>query len=686
MLENLNEQQKKAVTITEGPLLVIAGAGSGKTKVLTTRIAYLIEQKKASPNQILAITFTNKAAFEMKKRIFQLLGQKIDLMQISTFHSFGLKIIKENYQKLDYQKNIIVLDANDSLTLIKRILKELNVDSKIYNPKGIKNRISSCKNELVDVEQFAKFRQNDFDEITYQVFKIYERKLKESNLVDFDDLLIKPILLFRKNKEVLKQYQLQYRYILIDEYQDTNEAQYVLVKMLAAYHQNLCVVGDESQAIYGFRGSNYKNILNFEKDFKGTEQVILEKNYRSTKNILKLANNVIKNNLQRKEKNLWTDNEEGDQVVLMQVEDEKEEAYYLVEQIETLVKHGESLEEMAVLYRTNAQSRAVEEAILRKGIPYRIVGGVQFYGRKEIKDLMAYLKLIYNQNDDLSLLRVINEPKRGIGEKTIGLIEENAKEKRVSLLAAIEDGKALVFKGIIETLIEKAKNCSLTELIEEILVISGIRQDLIDEKSALAEIRIENLEEFKSITKEFEEKYGIISLEDFLDEISILTDVVEYEKTVEQVTLMTIHAAKGLEFKYVFLVGVEEGLMPHCNSFSCSNDLEEERRLCYVALTRAKKNLWILYTRMRTIFGRMQLSIPSRFIEEMDLVETQKIKKTEKPIDMIDQTIEYFAGEKVFSDKYGKGIIVDVGDKILTIAFKKDIVKFIKGHKSIKKV
>ncbi len=684
MLEKLNKEQKEAVIITEGPLLVIAGAGSGKTKVLTTKIAYLIEKKLASPDQILAITFTNKAASEMKNRITHLIEGFSKTMQISTFHAFGLKIIKENYHHLGYQKNVVVLDANDSLTLIKRILKELNFDAKMYNPKSIRNRISSCKNELIGVEQFTKFIQSQLDEIVYKVYKLYEKKLKESNLLDFDDLLIKPIELF-KNDQILKQYQTQFRYILIDEYQDTNEAQYVLIKLLANYHKNICVVGDESQAIYGFRGSNYKNILNFEKDFPGAKQVILEKNYRSTKSILKVANNVIQNNSQRKEKNLWTDNEVGESVIVNRLFDEKDEAGYIVDQIEKLISVGESVEEMAILYRTNAQSRVIEEAILRKGIPYRIVGSVQFYSRKEIKDLMAYLKLIYNQNDDVSLLRIINEPRRGIGNKTIEKIELKSREKNCSLLDAIEDGKELEFKKIIKTVIEDSKKLSLTDLVEAVLVKSGIRQELINEGGATSEIRIENLEEFKTLTKEFEQKYGIISLEDFLDEVSLVTDVVAYENNVEQVTLMTIHAAKGLEFKYVFLVGMEEGLMPHCNAFSCDNDIEEERRLCYVALTRAKKKLWVLYTNERIIYGNYQKSIPSRFIDEMQLEHKQEeCKKNIKS--MIDETISYVIGEKVSVLKYGDGVIVDVGEKILTIAFKKDVMKFMKGHKNIKKI
>ncbi len=689
MLENLNKEQKLAVTTTEGPLLVIAGAGSGKTKVLTTRIAYILEKKLANPSEILAITFTNKAAKEMKGRVQKLVPFGIHEMQISTFHSFGLKIIKENYAELGFEKNLTILDASDSKTLIKKILSDLNYDTNMYNPNTIKNRISSCKNELIDAKGFERFIASAMDEVVHKVFLSYEKKLKTNNSLDFDDLLILPIKLF-ENKKILERYQKMFKYILIDEYQDTNEAQYILIKKLSANNPNVCVVGDESQSIYAFRGSNYKNILNFEKDFKNAIQIVLEQNYRSTQNILTIANNVIKNNKQRKEKNLWTDQIDGDEVVLNQVQDEKTEADYIAKKIKELKNEGEDLNEVGILYRTNAQARPLQEAMLENHIAYKVVGSYQFYGRKEIKDLLAYLKLLYNQNDDVSFMRVINEPKRGIGNKTIETLSIQAEEKNCSLYNAISEGKTLAFKETIEGLKQISEDITLTELVDEILDKTGMRSELKKENSAMADIRLENLEEFKSITTSFEENYGIISLGEFLDEISLLVDVVEEGEDVPKVSLMTIHAAKGLEFDYVFLPGVEEGFMPHCNSFACEDDIEEERRLCYVAITRARKQLWLLYTKSRMVFGRTQYSIPSRFIKEMEL-EGEQIETVDHKVDLnfsknIDKTLEYKIGEKVKSDKFGEGIIVDVGEKILTVAFKGKIQKFIKGHKSLKKL
>ncbi len=685
MLKKLNQAQKEAVLYTEGPLLVIAGAGSGKTKVLTTKIAYLLQQAKAQPNEILAITFTNKAAKEMQERVQDLVNEKALQMQISTFHAFGVRIFKENYLEMGYGKNFTILDANDSLTLIRKILKELNIDPKMYSPKAIRNAISSCKNNLITAEEYQKFVTNPFEETVQKVYQKYQTKIKTSNSVDFDDLLFEPIKLFQNQPQILKKYQQLFKYILVDEYQDTNEAQYLLIKKLSAYYKNICVVGDESQAIYGFRGANYKNILNFEKDFPNSKVVILEKNYRSTKNILNTANKIIKNNLNRKEKNLWTDNDKGEEVVVNCLPNERYEANYIVDKIEQLQKEAVNLNEIAILYRTNAQSRAIEEAILQKGYPYRIVGSIYFYNRKEIKDLIAYLKLIYNQHDNLALLRVINEPKRGIGQKTIQEIETKAIQKKTSLFYAIDEGKTLVFKNLIIELQKIANDVNLTELIEQILSKTNLRQSLKIENSAMAEIKIENLEEFKTITKEFEEKYGIISLEDFLAEISLVSDVTEYGEETPQITLMTIHAAKGLEFQHVFLVGMEEGLMPHNNSLAEPEELEEERRLCYVAITRAKQQLYILYTQNRTIFGHQKPTIVSRFIDEMAL-KAKKITTKVKSANNIDHKATYQVGEKVISQKYGPGIIVEISDKVLTIAFKHEIKKFIKGHKSIQKL
>ncbi len=691
MINNLNEMQRQAVETTDGPLLVLAGAGSGKTKVLTTKVAYLVEKKQINPYNILAITFTNKAAKEMKQRIHKMLGQIAYDIQISTFHSLGLLIIKENYIKLGYNKQITILDTEDVLTIIKKIIKEKNLDPKIYNPRTIRNKISSAKSELIDKDSYGKFAHSDYEKIIEDIYKKYEQKLKTNNSLDFDDLLTLPIKLFKDNKDILKQYQERFKYILIDEYQDTNEAQYTLIKMLSSKYKNICVVGDIDQSIYGFRGANYQNILNFEKDYPNAVTIKLEENYRSTKNILNAANEVIKNNKKRKEKTLWTQNEEGEKIKYHRAYDEKDEAHYVVDKIKRLIKDGTLKSDIAVLYRTNAQSRNIEEELLEENIPYKVVGSFYFYNRKEIKDLISYLKLIYNQNDDVSLMRIINVPKRQIGTKTIENLSTKAIEHNCSLYSAIDSGKELLFKNIIEEIKTESENISLTELVDLVLGKTGLRKSLQNEKTIEAEIRLENLEEFKSITKNFEENSGIISLEDFLQEISLVSDIEEHKNNNDVVTLMTVHSAKGLEFDNVFIVGLEEGIFPHINSLDSDDDLEEERRLCYVAITRAKKNLYLLNAKRRLIYGNTNINPPSRFINEIDARYLESDIKSEKPKiikkSMIDKDATYKVGEKVIHDIYGEGIIINVGS-VLTIAFshKYGIIKIMKGHKSIKKV
>lgn len=692
MLEGLNKEQLEAVKQTEGPLLVLAGAGSGKTKVLTTRIAYLIKEKNISPYNILAITFTNKAANEMKERIHKMLGN-INGMQISTFHSFGLRIIKENYEALGYKSNFTIIDSDDSLTLIKKIMKDLNIDPKVFNPKAIKNSISGAKNELVSSDDYSRYAASEFEQKVEQIYRSYETKLITNNSLDFDDLLILPIKLFKENPKILEKYQELFKYILIDEYQDTNKAQYILVKMISAKYQNICVVGDDAQSIYSFRGANYKNILNFEKDYKNTKTILLEQNYRSTKEILSAANNLIKNNKNGKQKNLWTENNSGEKIIYHTAQDEKDEAYYVVKEIKKLINDGEKLENISVLYRTNAESRNIEEALRRDNIPYKVIGSFYFYNRKEIKDLIAYLKLIYNTNDDVSLTRIINVPKRGIGLKTLDNLNNRAYIENKSIYDIIESGKELEFKKIIETIKEKQENLSLTELIDLILEKTGMLKELKDEKSIEADIRIENLEEFKTITKNFEEKNGIISLSDFLNEISLVSDVEEYKNNTEVVTLMTIHSAKGLEFNNVFLIGLEEGLFPHRNSLMNIEEIEEERRLCYVALTRAKQKLYLINAQKRTIFGETGMNVQSRFVNEIGLENLEKddkirLEKHFNKEEMIDNTIEYNIGDKVKHDELGIGLIVSIDKTIITIAFEHPIGirKFIKGHKSIRKV
>ena len=694
-LDGLNEKQKEAVINTNGPMLILAGAGSGKTRVLTTKVAYLINEKNVSPDNVLAITFTNKAAKEMKERIYSMVGGYAFKIQISTFHSFGLKIIKENCNLLGYESNFTILDADDSLSIIKKIMKELNIDISKFNPKAIKNAISSNKNEMIDCNSYEKYAYTDYDNIVKEVYQKYERNLKINNAMDFDDLLILPLKLFNEHPDVLQEYQEKYKYIFIDEYQDTNGPQYILSKMISAKYRNITVVGDADQAIFTWRGANYKNILNFENDYKEAKTVLLEENYRSTKTILNAANNVIKNNKIRKEKNLWTENEQGDKIVYYKAFDEKDESNYVVMEVKKLLEKGINPRDICVLYRANAQSRTIEEAFLTNSISYNIVGSYAFYNRKEIKDLIAYLKLIYNPKDDVSLLRVINYPKRGIGLKAIEnlTIKSNVDDK--SLFEVIDSGKELKFKELIYSLIEKEKNLSLTELIDTILIDAGIKEDLESEKSIEADIRLENLEEFKSITRAFEEREGIVSLGEFLDELSLVSDASEQKNdNTDKVTLMTMHSVKGLEFDYVFVVGFEEGLFPHMNSFESNDEMEEERRLCYVAITRARKKLYLINARSRMFYGKVSNNIPSRFVNEIgdDNLETigKKDELVFKPkIDknkMYNDDNDLHPGDFIEHDKYGKGVVISIDGSIATISFKGDLKKLMKNHKSIRKV
>lgn len=697
LVDSLNDRQKEAVVNTDGPMLILAGAGSGKTKVLTTKVAYLIEEKNIDPNNILAITFTNKAAKEMKERIFKLEGNSAFYIQISTFHSFGLKILKENCELLGYEKNFTILDSDDSLSIIKKIMKELNIDANKYNPKAIKNVISNNKNEIIDPEKYSLYVNTDFDEIALEVYRKYEKSLKINNAVDFDDLLILPLKLFNNNPGVLQKYQEKYKYVFIDEYQDTNEPQYILSKMISAKYKNITVVGDADQAIFTWRGANYKNILNFEKDYKDAKVVLLEENYRSTKTILNAANNVIKNNKVRKEKNLWTQNEEGSKITYYKAFDEKDESNYVVNEIKKLIEKGVNPKDICVLYRANAQSRTVEEAFLTSNISYNIVGSYAFYNRKEIKDLIAYLKLIYNNKDDVSLLRVINYPKRGIGNKAIEnlAIKSNVLDK--SLYEVIDSGKELDFKNMIEEIKKEESHLTLTELIDMVFDKSGMKKSLEDEKSIEADIRLENLEEFKSIAKAMEINEGIVSLEELLDKLALVSDVSEQKNDNEgKVTLMTMHAVKGLEYDYVFIVGVEEGLFPHSNSLESNDELEEERRLCYVAITRAKKKLYLINARSRILYGKVSSNVPSRFINEISDEYIETIGKKEdinvfKPkIDknkMMNEDNDLHPGDMVNHDKYGFGVVVTIDGSIATISFKRDgLKKLMKNHKSIHKM
>ncbi len=691
MFDKLSERQKEAVMHKDGPCLVLAGAGSGKTRVLTERIVNLINNG-VRPQNILAITFTNKAAREMRERVYKSIGSDADSIFIGTFHSFGLKVLRENAEVLGYTNNITILDRDDVNSLIKKFLKEMNLSSDNYPIKYILNKISFAKNEGLTPTEYSKFMKTPLDEVVVKIYQKYVSTLRRSNSVDFDDLLILPVEIFKKNSQVLDKYQEHYKYILVDEYQDTNMVQYELCKLLASKDLNLFVVGDMDQSIYSFRFANYMNVMNFEKDYKTAKTIVLDENYRSTNNILKAANDVIRNNVNRKEKNLWSSNGDGEKIKYIRCENELDEAKAVINEVKKLLNNGEKPKEIAVLYRTNGQSRVIEEAFLKENIPFRIVGSYFFYNRKEIKDLISYLHLIYNTNDDVSLERVINVPKRGIGLKTLERLRTEANIRDISMFDTIECGKELEFKNLILALKEESKNTNLSGLVDLILDKTGMRKELEESNTLESEIRLENLEEFKSITLSFEER-GIYNLEEFLENISLVSDMREYKEVEDGVSLMTLHSAKGLEFNSVFLVGLEEGVFPHMRSMESESELEEERRLCYVGITRAKKNLYLLNTRHRTLFGKTNSNIPSRFIGEIetDLIQSNIIEnKAIKSGDMYEsgRNDDLNVGDRVVHDRYGEGVVVKIDGSLATIAFgyKDGIKQLAKNHKSLKKV
>lgn len=672
----LNDKQLEAVNHTEGPCLVLAGAGSGKTRVLTERIIKLIDDG-VSPYNILAITFTNKAAKEMRVRVQNKIGDVANSIFIGTFHSFGLRILRENYDAIGYSSNITILDTDDTKSLIKRILKENSFDPADYDIKHIISKISSAKNDGISPLEFSKLFLNEHDKVIGLVYEKYLKLLKENNSVDFDDLLLKPVEIFKKRKDILEKYQERFRYILVDEYQDTNSIQYELCKMLAKKYNNIFVVGDANQSIYSWRNADYRNILNFEKDYKNAHVVLLEENYRSTNTILKAANSVIKNNNEGTKLNLWTSIGDGEKVEYIRVEDEIKESSFVINKIKELVSEGYSYSDFAVLYRTNAQSRTVEEAFVRNNIPYNIIGSYYFYNRKEIKDLIAYLNLIYNTNDSVSLERVINTPKRGIGTKTIDNIREKANMNDISLFDAIDSGKELEFKKLILELIEDSKTMNLSDLIEDVLVKTGLRREYELDKSIESDTKVENLNEFKSLAVNFEDN-GIYDLSTFLENIMLVSDKGQYAEDDNNVNIMTLHSAKGLEFNIVFILGMEEGIFPHSRSFESAKELEEERRLCYVGITRAKKKLYLLSARTRTLYGRTSGTIESRFIKEIAPtlinIKNESVKKDEnkKVSNMYsNKTVDGLkAGDTVIHTIFGEGVIIKISGDIATIAFK----------------
>ena len=692
ILDGLNKEQKMAVEHIDGPCLVLAGAGSGKTKVLTMRIANLINHGIYSKN-ILAITFTNKAAKEMRERINNVVDENYAF--VGTFHSFGLRIIRENYELLGLSKNFTIIDSDDGTSIIRKILKDLDYDYKTYSPGFIKNKISFIKNEMLSDSEAEKFLTSPPEQVALKVYYEYQKVLRRNNAVDFDDLLRLPVELFIQNEEVLDDYQEKYRYILIDEYQDTNEVQYKMIKKLAEKYRNLFVVGDINQSIYGFRWSNYKNILNFEKDYPEAVSITLNQNYRSTNTILNAANSVIKNNAESKEVNLFSELGEGVKVKYMRSYDEKHEVTLIMEEIKKLLESGYEYKDIAILYRTNAQSRTLEEGMLKLNYPYKVVGSYYFYKRKEVKDLLSYLRLISNHNDDVSLERVINVPKRGIGTKSIEDLETLAKEKNTSIFEVLNKPKEIEFKNLILELTEKSKNVDLTELIDIVLEKSGLKAEIEKDKTLESELRIENLMEFKSITENYQKETGTVNLEDFLEDISLVADVSDHNDDNNVITLMTMHSAKGLEFRAVFLAGMEENIMPHAISLQEKDGIEEERRLCYVAITRAKERLYITNAKRRMLFGNTSMNPPSRFIGE---IEPNLIEKTETQLEKeqntfikekyySDESTNYKHGEIVYHMSFGKGVVVDSDDRFVTVAFDKrfGIKKFLNNYQGLKR-
>lgn len=638
ILAGLNPQQKEAVKTTEGPLLVVAGAGSGKTSVLTRRIAYLVEEKQVLPWNILAITFTNKAASEMREREQKLLGPAANDIWMSTFHALCVRILRRDSDKIGYGRNFSIADSAEQLTLVKHIEKELNINPKMYEPRGILSAISNAKNDLLTPQAFEDSAASPFEKMAAKVYQEYQKRLKHDQIMDFDDLIMQTLVLFKKDPEVLHYYQNKFRYMLVDEYQDTNQAQYELCHELAAQYKNICVVGDADQSIYGWRGANMENIMNFENDYRdtGVQTVKLEQNYRSTGHILSAANAVIDNNRNRKKKNLWTDQGDGEKITYYRAQSGDDEAHFIISKIQEEVDdNNRSYKDFAVLYRTNAQSRTVEEAFVKSNVPYQIVGGHKFYDRKEIMDIMAYLKLVANPNDSMSFNRIINTPKRGIGRVSVEKFMDVAQGNNLSLIDAFKHinisgistraaAKMSDFGAKLRDAIEYAKDHSVTGLTEKILQDFGYTDALKAEHTIEAETRLENLDEFLSVTKRFDDQYepeedDTNALSDFLAEVSLLSDQDDLENNDDQVALMTLHAAKGLEFPVVFLVGMEDGLFPLSRALLEDDQLEEERRLAYVGITRAKEKLFLTNAYSRMMFGRMQNNPPSRFLEEIDV-------------------------------------------------------------------
>ena len=707
-LQGLNKEQAEAVQTINGPMLILAGAGSGKTKVLTCRVAHLLQQG-VHPYRILAITFTNKAAAEMRERVDKMAGPAAKDVWLFTFHAFCARVLRRDIDKLgQYNNNFAIYDTTDTKNLIKQILKEMNLDEKRYQPAGILSRISSAKNELLGVKEFAAQAGDFYEQKVAQIFEAYESKLRANNAVDFDDLLMLTLRLLQEVPEVREKYQDKFDYIMVDEYQDTNHVQYLLTKLLAGKHHNLCVVGDADQSIYGWRGADIRNILDFEKDYPEAKLVKLEQNYRSTQVILDAANAVIENNTGRKPKNLWTNNGVGKEIVYYQAVDERDEARFVIERMQELqLKEGAKLGDMAVLYRTNTQSRVFEEMLIKSGMAYTMVGGTKFYERKEIKDIIAYLRLIFNPHDGLSLERIINVPRRGIGDATLARLQGYATDTNQSLFDVISNasevpGLSSRFVGKLDELASllfefmgEAEEISVKQLIINVMQRTGYQEELELGRTAQDQSRLENLQELLSVAEDFAEKAARngdeASLENFLSDVALVSDIDDAELGEEAVTLMTLHSAKGLEFPNVFLVGMEEGIFPHARTLLDEEEIEEERRICYVGITRAERRLYLSNAKMRMIYGHTLSYPPSRFLQEVprNLIHEyrrpvqQRVVLREVPVqqDARPKTTNWFlqnknsfvpkdnsasasfrAGDRVNHKKWGMGTIVAVKD------------------------
>ncbi len=731
LLSKLNKQQREAAMYTEGPLLILAGAGSGKTSTMTHRIAYMIEELHINPYQILAVTFTNKAAGEMRDRVEALVGEGIN-MWILTFHSACLRILRKHAEVLGYGTDFAVYDPTDQKTVVKNIIKELGLDPKKFKPAYFLGAISKCKEQKISPAEYQLENGDDYKEkCIYEVYFRYEKTLKKNNAMDFDDLLLNAVRLFEKDEAVLLEYQNRFRYIMVDEYQDTNMLQYQFVKMLAEAHDNICVVGDDDQCIYQWRGADIRNILEFEKDFKNAKVIKLEQNYRSTSNILDAAHSVIAHNRGRKPKKLWTEHEAGNKITYFRAENERDEAYFVAAEINRIKTIDRKYSDFAILYRTNAQSRTFEEALSNRGIPYRVLGGLRYYDRKEIKDMLCYMRLVQNHADDLALTRIINEPKRGIGGKTLEKLTALASVRQESLFETLLDEEVVSsFSAKASANIEKLaeliamlsieqSNMRISDLYDELLIKTGYLKDLEEQNTLEAESRIENLMEFKSVIYDYEKNDPNITLPEFMERIALLAEVDNHDADENAVVLMTMHSAKGLEFPFVFLPGLEDGLFPGWRAFDREDGLEEERRLCYVGITRAKERLWLTSAEMRTMYGKTDYTRESQFLREMDkkLLEGDAVFERkrkdpaegafsdgisrEKPFQPFDQlkyarqqtkrkvealSGSFLPGDRVSHPKFGEGTVQASDARTVTVAFADGTKKLAIGFAPIKKI